>query len=159
MKQVVITIEDDEEIKWVGGILTKIKKNNEPKSIMDRVKSYEDACRVLEISDFLNDPDTTVIMKENKYKMPQKLISLSKLEIIIEALNEGWIAEEHDSKKWYYPWFSKLKDGKGLKFKFGSCNGSEIYPGYGSSLALKSEKLAEYCGKQFIDLWTNYLLG
>lgn len=44
MKQVVITIEDDEEIKWVGGILTKIKKNNEPKSIItDKVKSYEDA--------------------------------------------------------------------------------------------------------------------
>ena len=86
MKQVVITIEDDEEIKWVDGVITKIKKNDEPKSIMDRVKSYEDACRVLEISDFLNDPDTTVIMEENKYKMPQKLISLSKLEIIIEAL-------------------------------------------------------------------------
>lgn len=46
MKQVVITIEDDEEIKWVDGVLTKIKKNDGPKSIMDEVKSYEDACRV-----------------------------------------------------------------------------------------------------------------
>lgn len=159
MKQVVITIKDDEEIKWVDGVLTKIKKNDEPKSIMDRVKSYEDACSVLEISDFLNDPDTTVITKENKYKMPQKLISLSKLEVIIEALNEGWIAEDHGIDYWYYPWFIKLEDGRGLEYKFATNYGLGICSGYGSGLALKYKELAEYCGKQFIVLWTNYLLG
>lgn len=167
MKQVVITIEDDEEIKWVDGVLTKIKKNDEPKSIMDRVKSYEDACEELGVS-----PLSEIALEEN-------LLALSKLETIIKALNEGWVATEHMDDEWWYPWFyrfdknnkDKYKDyvmarsscvshsDGGVAFATAASDVPYMNSSYCSRLALKSMELAKYCGKQFIDLWTDYLLG
>lgn len=169
MKQVVITIEDDEEIKWVDGVLTKIKKNDEPKSIMDRVKSYEDACGVLHESPI------------DEYEYPKHVVALLKLETIIKALNEGWEATDHMDEEWWYSWFfrfdekyedeykkssyvyarcySKLVTDKFIAFACTTYDKSHISSCGNSRLALKSKELAEYCGKQFIQLWANYLLG
>lgn len=36
---------------------------------------------------------------------------------------------------------------------------SNTYANFGSRLCLKSEELATYCGKQFIDLWSYFNLG
>ena len=179
MKHVVITIEDDEEIKWVGGILTKIKKNNEHKSIItDEVKSYEDACRVLNIEAIFNEPKPTMNLDGFNCEIPKNVIAMMKLEVIVKALNEGWISTEHIDNYWYYPCFKRFYknmehycsisyessisyENGNYGISYGDVGYGMSYSdyGYSSRLALKSRELAEYCGKQFIQLWANYLLG
>jgi hypothetical protein len=113
------------------------------KNIMDRVKSYADAVIVLGRKAIIVSTDTD---DEVAYK---------ELKLIAEALNEGWKPnwDDHNECK-YYPWFnmssSGLSDGD-----FGcSCSGS----GVGSRLCFKSEELAKYAGKQFIDLYTKLFI-
>lgn len=184
MKQVVIIIEDDEEIKWVDGVLTKIKKNDEPKSIMDRVKSYEDGCKILNKDPLrvysMNKTTYTISIGDgDKVDIPKHIVALIKLETIIEALNEGWVAVEHINEGWWYPWFYRFDKSnenkyssryvvaksfgssdiyRGIAFAFADDETSNSFTPVSSRLALKSEELTKYCGKQFIQLWCDYLL-
>ena len=117
-----------------------------PISIIDRVKTYEDALRVLGREDF---------SRENLY--PRE-IARRKLEIIIEALNEGWKPDFNDIKqsKWYC-YFNGLYAGLGYSFSLNSPApaGANI----GVRLCLKSKELADYIGEQFKYLYEEMLLG
>ena len=165
MKKIEVEIPEGKEAKWVGNVLTLV--DEQPKSIMDRVKSYEDACKELGIEP----------VSDHSYST--HFLALVKLETIVEALNEGWIANEHMDEKWWYPWFyrfnksneSEYKDyvfvcsnfssnpDSGVAFVDVAYVTSHTYSHCGSRLALKSKELAVYCGKQFIQLWCDYLLG
>ena len=96
-----------------------------------QIKTYEDALRVLGREDF---------SRENLY--PRE-IARRKLEIIIEALNEGWKPDlsNHQEYKWYCYFYTSTA---GLGYV---------------RLYLKSEKLADYIGEQFKDLYEEMLLG
>ena len=86
-------------------------------------------------------------------------IAYQKMVVIVEALNEGWKPDvcNSDVERWY-PWFKP--NGSPSSFAFGA----SLYDyecalaGSGSRLALKSEELASYCGKQFVELWKEMLL-
>lgn len=106
-----------------------------------------------------------------------------KLRIIVAALNEGWEPQFTENEWRYVPWHilwtteelaSKSEDWKrdrclistgdyvteyaGLAFA-GSCNApSYSVADVGSRLCLKSDELATYCGKQFIELWADFWL-
>ena len=111
-----------------------------------QIKTYEDALRVLGREDF---------SRENLY--PRE-IARRKLEIIIEALNEGWKPDFNDIKqsKWYC-YFNGSLTGLGYS---GSAN-SPTYAAasFGVRLCLKSKELADYVGEQFTDLYKEMLLG
>lgn len=165
MKKIELEIPEGKEVKWVDNVLTLV--DEQPKSIMDRVKSYEDACDVLSRS----------LIDEDKY--PPHIVALIKLETIVKALNEGWIATECMNDGWWFPWFYRFDKRDKDKFKkyvrsytyfYSDTQGGVAYTSvyhvaslsnanFGSRLALKSDQLAEYCGKQFIQLWCDYLLG
>lgn len=124
--------------------------------IIEKVKSFEDACSILNIAETL--PDFSAIPEE----LQKPLIAHYKLIIIIMALNEGWIADWSNGKwdKWF-PWFW-FNDDKGSsssgRFSFLGSVGQLSYSGCGSRLCLKSEELADYAGKQFEDLYREYFV-
>ena len=123
-------------------------------SIMDRVKTFEDACKELGRQPYNVDSLMKLGLTKND-------IAYQKMVVIVEALNEGWKPDvcNSDVERWY-PWFKP--NGSPSSFAFDdsgyvNANGS-AYAGSGSRLALKSEQLASYCGKQFIELWKEMLL-
>ena len=136
------------KIAYNNKIPAMMKNNFSEKkiSIIDRVKAYEDALEVLRRDHF---DETNLYPRE---------IALRKLEIIIEALNEGWKPDlsNHQEYKWYCYFSGSLA---GLGFSHSTYSSSRAYSYFGVRLLLKSEKLADYTREQFMDLYEIMLLG
>lgn len=121
--------------------------------ITDRIKTFEDACRELDI-----DPNGKITI-EASGELEGDLKSIAayaKLIIIARALNEGWKPNWKDGNeaKWW-PWFEANKSG----FSFSGTDYGFWFTHtcVGSRLCFKSEALAEYAGKQFIDIYNDFI--
>lgn len=120
--------------------------------ITDRVKTYEDACRELS----MNPLDENKLMKLGLTKHD---IAYQKLVTIAKSLNEGWVPNVCDNSVYrWYPWF--VTNGSPSSFAFGgSCYVHATADARsGSRLCFKNKELSEYCGKQFIELWKQFIL-
>lgn len=106
-----------------------------PKSIMDNVNSFEDACKVLGIdkSDVFN----------SKFDSLSD-IAFKKLKVIIKALNDGWYPNWEDVNEYkYWIWWT-MKGG----FSYYSADyGYYTSGGVPSALCLKTRELAEHASK------------
>ena len=124
------------------------------KSIQDRIKSYEDACRELGI-DTENLPEVNNCEPEGQ----ASIIAFYKLTIIARALNEGWKPNWKDSSecKWF-SWFEVNQDAASVDYSYADYTASDASVAIGSRLCCKSDELATYFGKQFINLWNDFLL-
>ena len=151
------------------------------KPITERIKTFEDAVKELGNEHPLV---TEYKLIAGAFDITNDLLAYLELRIICKALNEGWRPTFTEDECRYYPWFriNTPEEYKELStsekkeccvfFQSGNneCSGSIVYvnsyyagsvsSGYngGSNwLALKTKELAEYCGKQFIDIWISYL--
>lgn len=157
-----------------------------PKNIMDRVKTFEDAMNEL------GSEHKLVTLYESFMKdIPEKddfdndVASYLKLRIVVAALNEGWEPQFTEDEYRWYPYFylytkeeyNRLNEDEKKKCRVVGRSGSDAHVNGGVAcayasnawsssstysgcrLALKSEELAEYCGKQFIDIWMDYLIA
>lgn len=158
-----------------------------PKDIMERVKTFEDACRELgeeyPLVVIYRQVTNTEIEPLAPLLKNRDLIAYLKLRIICAALNEGWEPQFTEDEWRYYPWFwlytqeeinDMDEDEKtnrrlmstgdyqtgyaGLAFALSSNAPSNANTNVGSRLCLKSDTLAVYCGKQFINIWADYIL-
>jgi len=154
-----------------------------PQDIKERIKTFDDACNVLGADHkFVREFDS---ISNEMGDASIDLLSYLKLRIIAAALNEGWEPQFTEDEYRWYPWFwlytqdewdrlsaEKKKYGRvlGRSYYLGNAYGGVAYAGashassyagtgYGSRLAFKSEELAEYCGKQFADIWFDFHLG
>ena len=154
-----------------------------PKNIMERVKTFEDACEVLgEEHPYVQEYRGVANIN---FDFTQDIIAYLKLRIICAALNDGWKPTFSDDEYRFYPWFDiynkneyeKLnKDEKkkchvisrssydayafcGVVFSSLNISTSYSYSYHGSQIVFKTRELAEYCEKQFIDIWSDYLIG
>lgn len=111
------------------------------------------------------------------------ILAYLKLRIITTALNEGWTPEFKEEEYRWYPWFKlytqeeidKMSDEEkekiGLLLWGGYANSGSLcglapaysnyawsysYSGVGSRLALKTEELAMYAGRQFIEIYADF---
>ncbi len=148
-----------------------------PKDIMERVKTFEDACHELGI-----EPDKWLQDKAELGFEPD-VIAYMKLRIICKALNEGWEPQFTEDEWRYYPWFTLWTEDElseksdewktdrhlistgeyqtdyaGLVFARSHNAPSNTLAIVGSLLCLKSDTLAVYCGKQFINIWADFCL-
>lgn len=139
------TIED-------GIMLVYPKKQEKKGTIIDRVKSYEDACKELGRQNYNEDSLMKLGLTKND-------IAYQKMVVIVEALNEGWKPDvcNSDVKRWY-PWFKPNGSPSSFAFFASRYVYESANAGSGSRLALKSEELARYCGEQFVELWKEMLL-
>ncbi|MBA4849462.1 hypothetical protein [Emticicia sp. BO119] len=83
-------------------------------------------------------------------------IAYGQLTIIAKALNGGeWMTYDDTDKYKYYPWFHAKGSGSGFAFDDYGCGGA--YSGVGSRLCSKSREIAEYAGKQFLNIYNQYI--
>ena len=120
-------------------------------SIIERIKTFEDAMEATgrkEVPDFSSFPED----------MRKHFEALFKMVVIVEALNEGWKPNWDNYNEYkYYPWFDMSPSSFAFSDSLYVCGFAGA--GSGSRLKLKSMELAEYCGKQFKDIWKYIQLG
>ena len=152
---------------------------DKPKPNLDdytTIKTYEDACEALSVEPIFN-------LYGVEYEVEPHIIALMKLETISRALwGRTWKPEpDADGTKWYYyPLFALYtkseidnmdEEKRGGLLSAGASLGAAagfgcLYTGLRSSYALayygfrlcqETSEKAEYFGKQFLELWAEYL--
>jgi hypothetical protein len=81
--------------------------------------------------------------------------------LIAEAWNreDGFVPDYADPNQYkYFPWFAYSGAGAGFVFASTPYAASGTYTNIGSRLCFKTRERAEQFGKQFIDLWNEFLL-
>lgn len=153
--------------------------------IKDKVKTFEDAVAILGDEHPLVAQFRVIESSFKEADNNLHLFAYARLVIIAEALNEGWKPKFDGDECRYYPWFyiyskkeyeeldeDEKKECRVVGRSGGSANasGGVVYAvasnassysstNYGSRLAFKTRELAEYCGKQFIDIWEKFLFA
>lgn len=151
--------------------------------IKERIKTFEDAVNAIGEDHPLVAQYKTINSAFKEADNNLHLFAYTRLAIIAEALNEGWRPEYTEDEYRYYPWFglytqeeyddmddedkercrfvgrshSSAGASGGLVYADANSGSASSYSNVGSRLAFKSRELAIYCGKQFIEIWINYL--
>lgn len=118
-------------------------------NIVDRVKTFEDACEVLGIKG-----DVFIgVLNDGLSDVSEKLIAHTKLLVIIRALNQGWKPDwDNGNEAKYYPYWDMEKGG----FSLNGVSVGYLDAGVPSCLCFKSKALVEYATKQFFGLYKTY---
>ena|SRR5689334_9094293 len=120
---------------------------------MNRIETFEDACKALNLGDPAAVLPNLDFFPEHHRKA---LTAHAKLIIIAEAMNEGWKPDWDNNKQWkYYPWFD-MRNSSGVGFSFVDCVNGDSASSVGSRLCYRTRELAEYAGKQFQDLYNEF---
>ena len=153
--------------------------------IKDKVKTFEDAVAILGDEHPLVAQFRVIESSFKETDNNLHLFAYARLVIIAEALNEGWKPKFDGDECRYYPWFyiytkkeyeeldedekkecrvvgrsySSADAGGGVAYASANVASSLSYSYYGSRLAFKTRELAEYCGKQFFDIWEKFLFA
>ena len=142
-----ITKEYDGFTKWK---IYPSKNGVDNRPVTQRIKTYEDACRELDIP----------LTPERCKGMTEDEAAYYSLKVIAKALNEGWEPDwsNQDQGKWY-PWFKVTgTNPAGLSYSLTNYTVSDANATIGSRLCFKTEALAKYAGTQFIKHYEKYLL-
>ena len=147
------------------------------------IKTYEDACEALGAGPALNEPNPVMNLFGMEYKVPPHIIALMKLETISRALwGRTWEPkpDAEGSKNFYYPVFAlytqqEIEDmdederegllfasannsvTAGFNYMWTNNSSSHKSAGISSRLYQEDSEKAEYFGKQFLELWAEYL--
>lgn len=161
-------------------------KQADNRPVTERIKTFEDACRELGTNHPLVLQYEFNYNAEggwNDNADTRDFSAYLKLRIICAALNEGWKPKFTEDEWRYYPYFwlyteDEIKDMDddekqqrrlrstgdyqteyaGFAYAYSACAPSYTTARIGSRLCLKSDTLAVYCGKQFIDIWADFYL-
>ena len=171
------------EWKEINGVTTMVltdEKDNRP--VTERIKTFEDAVEATGMTLPFDDNHLSYLPKDVVAYMKLRIIAAALNELHEATLDEfpKFIKGEH---RWY-PWFylctqeeiDKMGEEKKKKlwrfisnsdprslcgivyaYSDGVWASSSTY--FSSRLAVKSEELAEYFCKQFIDIWADYLIN
>ena len=117
-------------------------------NIMDRIKSFEDACGELGFPLDVVTSYSRILTKDE--------MAYFKLKLIIKALNEGWEPNWNDSNE--IKWVPVFKFGSGFGFSHSHYDTWDTTTGVGSRLCFKSEELCKYADTQFQSIYNDYLI-
>ena len=139
-----------------GSIFDYFYKEEDYEEITDRVKTYEDACKVLGV-----EPINEQNAKAQGFRSDE--IARRKLETIAAALNEGWKPDWNNTDQYkYYPYFYIQENANGasagLSFADTNDAASNTNAYIGSRLCFYASRLARYAGNQFTDLYEQILI-
>ena len=153
-------------------------------NVMERVKTFQDAVNELGDDNPLVQQFVCVCniaFNNSSVKFDADIIAYLKLRIIAAALNEGWEPQFTEDEYRYYPYFyfytkeeyEQLSDADKKRcvgrsghnasanggLVYASSNAGSAYSGtlIGVRLAFKTRELAEYAGKQFINIWADFV--
>lgn len=157
-----------------------------PKPTLDdytTIRSYEDACEALGEEPLPYEPNPIMNLYGVEYEVEPHIIALMKLETISRALwGKDWMPESDasGSKLFYYPVFALYTKSEidnmdederggllsahatyGAAIGFGCLNAnirsSNAGAPHGFRLCQEDSEKAKYFGKQFLELWAEYL--
>lgn len=172
-KKIEIEVPNGKKPEWVNGVLTLV--DEKPQNVMERVKTFKDACNELGI-----EHDKWVQDKKD-LGLEADVIAYLKLRIIAAALNEGWKPQFTTDEYRYFPWFYLYTQSEidemseeeksrvvyrsnynadavgGVAYASTSSDSSDTSTFIGSRLAFKTRELAEYAGRQFVEIWADYV--
>lgn len=160
------------------------EKDNRP--VTERIKTFEDACNELGEDHPMVSVYDALVTRANGEQllaewMGKDVVAFLKLRIITEALNEGWHPKFTEDEYRYYPWFyiytkeeydnfseeekrrcvgrasSGADASGGLVYSLANHASSASNTHVGVRLAFSNRDLAEYAGKQFIDIWADFV--
>ncbi len=148
-------------------------------SVMERIKTFQDA-----VNELGYDNDLVKAYKEIMpactYTDAKDILAYLKLRIISAALNEGWEPKFTKDEWRYYPYFyvltkeeyEHLKDDAkgrcvgrsslsahadgGLVYAYTNYRSANSGAYSGVRLAFRTNELAQYAGKQFLDIWADF---
>jgi hypothetical protein len=122
-----------------------------PENITDKVKTFEDACEVLNIDSAVVLPPINPVLSKDV----ESIYAYIQLIIITRALNEGWEPDWDDDDEYkYYPWFY-MQSGSGFRLGYVG-----VYFGHsfvGSRLCFQKEEVAKYAATQFLDIYKQFM--
>lgn len=149
-------------------------------NVMERVKTFQDAVNELGYDNpFVQQYNQ--IYSEFGDMMDTDIIAYLKLRIIAAALNEGWEPQFTKDEYRYYPYFyiytkeeyEQLSDADKKRcvgrssyyaYAYGGLVCASTYSGSANSstydgvrLAFRTSELAEYAGKQFLNIWADFV--
>lgn len=153
-------------------------------NVMERVKTFQDAINELGndhplVRQFVC--VCNIAFNNSGVKLDADIIAYLKLRIIVAALNEGWEPQFTEDEYRYYPYFyfytkeeyEQLSDedkgrcvgrssfsanaSGGLVYAYSHNGSAHSYTIYGVRLAFRTSELAEYAGKQFLDIWADFV--
>lgn len=172
-KKIEIEVPNGKKPEWVNGVLTLV--DEKPQNVMERVKTFKDACNEL---GFEHDK---WVQDKKDLGLEADVIAYLKLRIIAAALNEGWKPQFTTDEYRYFPWFylytqseiDEMSEEEKSRVVFRSGDYASAYGGVayastvydssgtgaliGSRLAFKTRELAEYAGRQFVEIWADYV--
>lgn len=186
-KTIQIEVPADKKAEWqeVGGkaVLVMVdEKDNRP--VAERIKTFDDACNELGADHPMVSVYDALVTRANGEQslaewMGKDVVAFLKLRIITEALNEGWHPKFTEDEYRYYPWFyiytkeeydnfseEEKRRCVGLALNNANAYGGLVYSlaynassysSYGVRLAFSNRDLAEYAGRQFIDIWADFV--
>lgn len=145
-----------------------------PVDVKERIKTFADAAKAVGIED----PEEW----ESGYSdVEPDILAYFKLRIITKALNEGWEPKFIPGEYRWAPYFllyTKEEIEKmnaetrarvvyrssnfahangGVSYAYAYYDSASVYANIGSRLAFKSEELAEYAGKQFTEIYADFI--
>lgn len=145
-----------------------------PVDVKERIKTFADAAKAVGIED----PEEW----ESGYSdVEPDILAYFKLRIITKALNEGWEPKFIPGEYRWAPYFllytkeeiekmnaetrarvvcrssSRAVADGGVPFAFANYDSAVVVAAIGSRLAFKSEELAEYAGKQFTEIYVDFI--
>lgn len=178
MKKITIEVPNGKKAEWINNVLTLVdEKDNRP--ITERVSCWDDVVRELGYDPVERLLDHTE--RGDGFNFEPDEIAYIKLKAIATVLNEGWTPQFTTDEYRWFPWFylytqdeiDKMSEEKrsrvvlrsyysayangGVAYAFAVHDSSYAYTLFGSRLAFKTEELAVYAGKQFTEIWADFV--
>ena len=154
------------------------------KDITERIKTFEDACKELGSDHPLVLAYQNTNLRDAEVANDNKdIIAYMKLRIIVAALNEGWEPQFIPGEYRWSPYFVLYTKDEidemdektrarvvfrsynyayasgGVSFAYSNFDSAHVFASVGSRLAFKTDDLAEYAGKQFIEIYADFMLS
>lgn len=154
------------------------------KDITERIKTFEDACKELCSDHPLVLAYQNTNLRDAEVANDNKdIIAYMKLRIIVAALNEGWEPQFIPGEYRWFPYFVLYTKDEidemdektrarvvyrsnydanalgGVSYAYADYDSAYVIANIGSRLAFKTDDLAEYAGKQFIEIYADFMLG
>lgn len=180
MKNIEIKVPDGKRAEWVNNVLTLVDED-----VTKRIKTFEDACRELGeehplVQAYRQLLEIATCEDYIRETFGADMVSYLKLRVITAALNEGWEPKFVSGEKRWYAWYDCITEEyynamtdeekccvgrvnnvagaySGLVYSNTSSVSMASSAFFGSRLVFKSKELAEYAGKQFINIYKDFL--
>lgn len=141
-----------------GSIFDYFYKEEDYEEITDRVKTYEDACKVLGVEP-INEQNAKAQGFRSDEIARRKLETIARQHLTKAGNRIGTIPTQYK----YYPYFyiqenAKGKGSAGLSCAHATYSATHSAADVGSRLCFYASRLARYAGNQFTDLYEQILI-